>query len=144
MYYVYNPHPLINDQEFDSLMAFCFDFLEIDTNPAFDMIVFDFDHVSNPPSTGYFDYDVDEKELQITIDKSLNKDEMIRTIFHEMVHLSQFLNGLYIPGHDDIGGSWNNIIYTCQYKDLPWEQDAYHKEDLMYRTYEVDFAPVFW
>ena len=39
--------------------------------------------------------DTDNRVYEIEVDKKLTGDDFITTIFHEMVHVKQFLNGEY-------------------------------------------------
>lgn len=76
-------------------------------------------------------WDEYEGELIVDVDPKQSKEQLIRTIFHEMVHLRQMVTGRYDPEHN----LWDNIIYTCEYRKLPWEIEAFELEDELYHAY---------
>jgi len=84
------------------------------------------------PTLGLCDHE-DENEYTIEIKKSIPLDEIIRTIFHESVHVMQMHRGMFVPGSPP---TWGGKIYDVSYYDLPWEKEAYEIEEMMMKTYK--------
>lgn len=84
---------------------------------------------------GYTDYDDEEEEIQITIQKRLwkNREAFLLTIFHELVHAKQIADGRLVLG---LPSRWNGEPYDVYYQDLPWEIEAYALEKQMFKLYE--------
>lgn len=80
---------------------------------------------------GYFSVDEDEGELYIHAHEKLNKENLTRTIFHEMVHLKQLITGRWDPERL----TWEGQVYDCAYSERPWEIEAFEQEDLLYAEY---------
>jgi hypothetical protein len=80
------------------------------------------------------DYDEDEKVVELDIDQNIWKkpQELERTIFHELVHAKQIIDGRLELGWPS---KWMGNVYTCSYLNLPWEKEAYFLEDLMINTF---------
>lgn len=55
------------------------------------------------------------------------------TLAHEMVHVKQMAKGI-LKSHAK-GNTWNGKLYTkkTKYLDQPWEQDAFSKQELVFR-----------
>ena len=82
---------------------------------------------------GYCDeVDIDEGWVEIELNNNLDLKEAITTIFHEMVHCRQILEGRLVQGNPS---TWDGVEYDCEYMDLPWEIEAYNLEGKMYDTY---------
>lgn len=73
---------------------------------------------------GFCDYD--EDEVIITIAKRLSQKDIIRTLFHELVHVKQ-----HVDGRLDHGYKWFGIVYEDDYDKLPWELEAFDLEEKM-------------
>lgn len=80
------------------------------------------------------DYNEDEEVVELDIDKSIwkNPQELERTIFHELVHAKQIIDGRLELGWPS---KWMGITYSCDYYNLPWEKEAYYLENLMMNTF---------
>jgi hypothetical protein len=102
----------------DRAILFASDFLELDV----DLLIL-FESLKNH-QCGFCVYDQDE--VVITIAKRLSKQEVIKTLFHEMVHVKQYAEGRL--GHV---GVWLGQKYDCDYVDLPWEIEAHEMEQKM-------------
>lgn len=84
---------------------------------------------------GYCDeVDIDEGWVEIELNNDLDLQETITTIFHEMVHCRQILEGRLVLGNPS---SWDGVEYSGDYHSLPWEVEAYELEGKMYETYKV-------
>ena len=78
--------------------------------------------------SGVVDHD-DDQEYIIWIDPFLDKEDTIRTLIHETVHVSQIARGdleLLSPMR------WKGKVYECEYDQLPWEKEAYEIETKLY------------
>ena len=102
----------------DRAILFASEFLQLDV----DMLI-SFESLRNH-QCGFCDYDQDE--TVITIAKRLSKNEIIKTLFHEMVHVKQ-----YTDGRLDQNFTWKGQTYDCAYVDLPWEIEAHEMEKVM-------------
>ena len=84
---------------------------------------------------GYCDeVDIDEGCVEIEINNDLSVNDAIVTIFHEMVHCRQILEGRLVQ---DNPSTWDGKEYECDYANLPWEVEAYELERKMYGTYKI-------
>lgn len=71
----------------------------------------------------------DNGDYNIKVKKSLNTDDIIKTLFHELTHLKQIVEKRYIPV--PMGILWENEkVYSKEnitfsdYENFPWEVDA--------------------
>lgn len=82
---------------------------------------------------GYCDeVDIDEGWVEIELNNELTYEEAIVTIFHELVHCRQILQGRLVQGNPS---TWDGVEYTGDYWQLPWEVEAYQLEGKMYGEY---------
>ncbi len=76
----------------------------------------------------------------IDISDGLEKEDMIRTMFHELVHVRQTDDGdLSLDGN-----SWKDRLYrtkqmAVEYEHLPWEKEAFELEEKMWRIYNATY-----
>lgn len=77
---------------------------------------------------GFCDYD--EDDIVIVIAKRLSPENVVRTLFHELVHVQQ-----YETGRLKHNGIWEGKEYNCSYDDNPWEREAYEIEEKMMRAF---------
>ncbi len=75
---------------------------------------------------GFCDYY--EDDVIITIAKHLSVEDIIRTLFHELVHVKQYNDGRLEHGSS---GIWLGVLCEGPYEDLPWELEAYQLEQKM-------------
>lgn len=82
------------------------------------------------------DYQKDEMIVEIQINKNIWREdyEFEKTIFHELAHAKQIIDGRLDTSYPS---KWNGIIYTCSYYDLPWEKEAYALEEEMISAFEA-------
>lgn len=99
----------------------------------------------NGAFVGVCDYDVDENAAYVYIYNGLNSSEIVKTIFHEIAHLSQHLSGqLKIPNGDSNIKIWNDVEYQrhlftqVEYNSFPWEVDAIFHEDRMFEIFHAN------
>lgn len=102
----------------DRAVSFAADFLSLEVD-----LLIEFESLKKH-QCGFCDYDQDE--VILTISKRLSVQEIIATIFHEMVHVKQ-----YADGRLEQAGIWLGNKYDCDYVDLPWEIEAHEMEKLM-------------
>jgi Zn-dependent peptidase ImmA (M78 family) len=108
----------------DKAVVFACDYLELDL----DLIV-EFENLKEN-KFGYCDYD--EDEVIVTISKNLSVEDMIRTFFHEMVHVHQYDSGKLENGKNQ---RWFGVEYDCEYEELPWEVEAFEVEQKMMEAF---------
>jgi hypothetical protein len=121
-YEVVNKPKKIEENLLDRALTFACDYLNIDVD-----LVIEFETLKTN-ECGFCLYDsCDEgEEVIITIAKRLSLREMIVTLFHEMVHVQQ-----YVSGRLEHGSKWLGKVYECSYAELPWEVEAHLIEQEM-------------
>ena len=65
-------------------------------------------------------------EFLIELDKTLNVQELIETICHEMIHVKQYATGELVEKGKNI--LYKNCLYESSSDSSPWEKEAYEKE----------------
>lgn len=108
----------------DEAVSFACNYLELNIDFTIEFVKL------KPYQCGFCDYD--EDEIILTIAKSLSKDEMIKTIFHEMVHIKQYVDGRLENGSPPI---WLGMVYEDKYENLPWEIEAFEIEQKMIEAF---------
>ena len=73
---------------------------------------------------GYCDYE--DGEITVTIGSNLCSEDLSRTLFHELVHGQQFLDGRI-----DFRSTGE-----ISYYNLPWEIEAYTLEETLWFTFD--------
>ena len=102
----------------DRAVSFAADFLDLEVD-----LLIEFESLKKH-QCGFCDYDADE--IILTISKRLSVQEMIVTLFHEMIHVKQ-----YADGRLEQVGVWLGKKYECAYNQLPWEIEAHEMEKVM-------------
>ena len=108
----------------DKAISFACDYLDLDLD-----FILEFKPLKQY-QFGFCDYD--EEEIILTISKSLSKEDTIRTIFHEMVHIKQYADGRLINGSPQ---RWLGKIHNEEYKNLPWELESFDVEQKMINAF---------
>lgn len=85
----------------------------------------------------WIDSNVAPREFKITVERSLGKENIIKTIIHEMVHVKQYAKGelaeRYKDGHKQL---WKAVDHSnTKYDDQPWEIEAHTLQDSLYEEY---------
>lgn len=81
-------------------------------------------------AAGYIDIEDEEIVVHVNADQSIL--EITRTIFHELVHAKQMLDGYFREGCGKEFPVWKGQPYVgTQYSDYPWEIEAYSLEEKM-------------
>lgn len=76
----------------------------------------------------------------IDINEGESQEDIIRSIFHELVHVRQTNDGdLSLDGN-----SWKGFLYRTkemevEYDHLPWEKEAAELEEKMWRIYNATY-----
>ena len=73
------------------------------------------------------------REFIIEINGSLDKEDKIRTLAHEMIHVKQLAKGT-LKQVDGVN-YWKGKRYRKNHKylNLPWEIEAFSKQELLFR-----------
>ncbi len=73
---------------------------------------------------------ITSREFELEIHSKQTPQNLIKTICHEMVHVWQHATGKLYCDH------WYNIDYTeSEYKDRPWEIQAYNLEEPLQKKF---------
>lgn len=134
MFYVtYRKPKKISNSLMDNMVKFASNFLQIDG----EMEVC-FDGEFNDNCCGYVEYEPDDDEIVVYINPSYNRQEIITTFFHEMVHVKQYLKGELQHGCGKSLSRWNGKSYDVSYYELPWEMEAFELECIMYDIFKQE------
>lgn len=125
IYEVANQPKKIETALLDRAVSFACEYLHIDTS-----FVIEFQSLKNY-QYGLCDYD--EDDAVIVIAKRLSPKNVVRTLFHELVHLEQYVDGRLENGSPLV---WRGVPTYGDYENLPWEAEAYKVEvDMMKAFY---------
>lgn len=112
----------------EKALAFAGEFLNIEDDVC---VVVKFSKTCN--AAGYADWNEDEDEYEIEVNSRIPESEIIRTIFHELVHIRQMHNETYDPD----SRTWNGEDCShLEYSTYPWEVEAYGLEEEMVRKFK--------
>lgn len=124
IYEIINPPKRLDTALFDRAVSFAVDYLNIDLD-----LVVEFQTLPKG-QCGVCDYDDDE--TSVIISKRMGRDDIIRTLFHEMVHVKQYADGRLESGSPQ---RWLGSTYDCDYSELPWEIEAFELEEKMMKAF---------
>ncbi len=135
IYYVTEMSKNIDLCELDRSLTFGQEYLELDSDLLLHIIF-------STETDGLFGYyeGVDEDEYQIVINNTLTCDDIVETLFHELVHVNQHSKGDF----DQELRLWKGKKYDCLYLDLPWEVQAFHHQDIMMEEYRNKRKDSLW
>ena len=77
---------------------------------------------------------LEDEDYVIEISSNINTSDMVETIFHELVHVKQIIDGRL----DEDGRTWKGKTYDTTktpYKELPWEIEAFRLQRLMTKEF---------
>lgn len=78
------------------------------------------------------------KLFEVLINPDQNKSELIKTLFHELVHVKQITKG-ELKFETERSSFWKGkLVHPNRfkiYKNIPWEKEAYDMEEKLYRKY---------
>lgn len=85
----------------------------------------------------WMDTNVRPREFEISVERGFGKENVIKTVIHEMVHVKQYVKSelaeRYKYGHQQL---WKKQDYSdAGYDDQPWEIEAYKLQDILYDEY---------
>ncbi len=130
MYYTAYAKPkTISNKLMDKVVVFACDFLDLDVD-----LEIEFEGVENG---GYVDFEEGE-DIVVGINPKQTKNELIRTIFHEMVHVKQYVQGDL--SHTDSDNLWKGKVVDVPYMDRPWEKEAYEQEEAMWHIFTKEIG----
>ena len=127
----YNQPKKLTTELLDSVVAHASDMLMLDDLDELQLVF----KGANGDNCGYFDGIGDEEEGVASIEINSKKpvNEIIKTIFHELVHVQQVLHEMF----DDVAKTWHGEYFgNLDYNDLPWEKDAFEKEETLFNTWK--------
>lgn len=124
IYYVEGKPSILTDQYLDKVVSFSYDYLGLKRD-----LTIDFSEELGG-TAGYVDIEDDEITVYINPDQSIL--EITRTIFHELVHAKQMLEGRFEEAHAKNPPVWEGKpYYGNTYSEYPWEIEAYSIEEQM-------------
>ena len=113
------------DDFIDSLIVYASEYLNI---PDDIHIILSFKNLGGIAGTCAGQY-LDEGVMEIQVNRGLDSVEFTRTIFHEMVHCKQMIEGDLVQGTPN---KWKGVTFHARsYFEYPWEIQAYEYETLM-------------
>jgi len=118
--------------DLDRILAHAVDHLSI---PSEVVIGVRFNPTMADECCGFCDEDdPEEGMIVVEINPNISDNEIILTIFHEMAHVSQLIDGR----RTQIPSTWNGEHWNDEtdYDTLPWEIDARSNEYQMARSYQ--------
>lgn len=130
-YEVSNMPKKMHEELFHRAVLHAVNFLDI-TDIDFE-IIFDTMPKDKCGEVDYQEADTDcDEEILVYIAKRLSVNEILRTVFHELVHVRQYVSGELISG-DPL--RWNGEVYIEAYENLPWEREAFALEEEMMNSF---------
>ena len=124
----YAEEGVLSISELDSAICFASDNLGLPENISIDIQYID----SESNLWGSCDQEEPNNlEFVIEIKKKLTINDMIETLFHELVHVKQIAFKQYNVDKK----TWNNIVYDCNYNELPWEIEAFYLQEKLADEY---------
>lgn len=124
IYEVINQPKKIETALLDRAVSFACDYLRIDVD-----LTIEFESLKRH-QYGLCDYD--EDEVVVIIAKRLSQNDMLRTLFHELAHVKQYVDGRLEAGSPQ---KWLGSAIEDSYENLPWEVEAYELEALMMKAF---------
>lgn len=126
IYEIVNKPNKIETVLLDSAVSFACSYLQLDI----DMTI-EFESLKRN-QCGFCDYDGEYDEVIVTIAKRLSVKDAIRTLFHELVHVRQYVDGRLEVGSPQI---WYGVAIEDKYENLPWEIEAFEIEEKMMKVF---------
>lgn len=130
LYEVVNKPKKVDYGLLDSLLSFSSDFLSLEEDIY---LILEFNSNIEPHIHGYCLYDHDE--IHIEVNSRLTIEEMVVALFHELIHVKQYESGDLM--YDGKSSFWKGSLVECDYKFLPWEEEAYRIEKEMMEKYRL-------
>lgn len=89
---------------------------------------------------GLCEYDEEEQMCWVSIYRNLYPSQIIRTLFHELTHVKDRIDGRLMVSEDLSIKTWDGVEYVYtemrgEYNDQPWEVSANDSEDAMFAIF---------
>lgn len=131
------PSTKINYAQLDNIINHATDVLGIPEDITLEI---EFTYDVEFPQFGDADVDRDGRIVGIIrINRRASTDDIIVTLFHELVHINQMINGRLILGEGKQKSSWDGREHIDEYHELPWEKEAFELEQYMMKTYKEKY-----
>jgi hypothetical protein len=75
----------------------------------------------------------------IRINRRASTNDIIATLFHELVHVNQIIAGRLTLGEGNRKSTWHGREHGDNYNELPWEKEAFELEQYMMKTYKEKY-----
>ena len=72
--------------------------------------------------------DTDDREYEIEVNKNQSLEDLCVTLCHEMVHVKQYVR-------KELFSDVNFYKTREEYLNLPWEVEAYEKQEILYKKW---------
>lgn len=139
IYYTENlPTSKMSYTQLDNILNHACDILKMNENITLEI---EFTYELDFPLYG--DADVEDEVANIRINRRASKRDMITTLFHELVHINQMMNGSLKIGEGSEPSLWYGREYLNEYLQLPWEKQAFELETHMMKTYMEKYDAVY-
>lgn len=131
------PSQKLSYEQLDTVINHACDVLGIPEDISLEIL---FTYEIQYPQYGDADVERDDGTVAtIRVNRRASKDDIITTIFHEMVHVDQIIRGALTLGEGSCKSTWNGEIHDTDYYDLPWEKQAFELEQHMMATYKEKY-----
>lgn len=133
IYYTENlPASKISHTQLDNILNHACDILKINEDITLEIeFTYDLDFPL------YGDADFEDEVATIRINRRAAKDDIIMTLFHELVHIDQMISGYLKVGEGSEPSLWHGQEYLGGYFQLPWEKEAFELETYMMEKYNA-------
>lgn len=126
LYYTTNLPKKVDIASIDAAIVYASQYLNMD-----DEILLNISFTSSiDPVFGFYE-GIDDDEYKITINNRISYEDIVETLFHELVHLNQHIRGDF----DQDMRMWKGKRYDSSYFDLPWEKEAFYHQEIMMEGY---------
>jgi len=102
------------------------------------MIIFDF----CTPDDGFHGevmYDDAEDHYVIEIADTLDGEELLVALFHELYHVHQMVYGDLVEHENRLLWQGESLVYEGDYHGSPWESEAMKMEKVLYNLYMMEY-----
>lgn len=99
-------------------------------------------HLDKLPEADGYCLAVTNREFNIEIEKTLDEEDFITAVCHEMVHVKQFARG-ETQDVNMFTKKWKGKEYLSaystvdEYMNLPWEKEAYEMQEILLKRYKL-------
>lgn len=132
IYFIDNLPKRFKSVNFDEMILFAHDFLSLQDDLHLEIEFIDL------PKHMHGEADFEDDVATISLQKRIKLSDLIPTIFHEMVHIKQIVEGDLVVGADGSRAKWKGEHVQCEYYDFPWEVEAFQLEEKMMKLFKTD------